>query len=170
MTEIINIAPQKRKQPTPKSKPQKGDQRGVHSQQYNGSALLPGVDGRSGWVRRAKELIDSHAAALGGVDNVSPAESALVRRSAVLIVELERLERIFALAGQADADSLDLYARVAGNLRRLLEAVGLQRRSRDVTSFTDIVRADLEQVNKEQVRNLDEESHVQRVVSSEDAS
>jgi hypothetical protein len=94
-------------------------------------------------VRRAKELIDSHTAALGGVDNVSPAESALVRRSAVLIVELERLERIFALAGQADADSLDLYARVAGNLRRLLEAVGLQRRSRDVTSFTDIVRADL---------------------------
>jgi hypothetical protein len=132
MSETIDIIPPKRKQPTPKSKPQKGDQRGVHSQQYNGS-LLPGVDGRSGWVRRAKELIDSHTTALGGVDNVSPAESALVRRPAVLIVELERLERIFALAGQADAESLDLYARVAGNLRRLLEAVGLQRRSRDVT-------------------------------------
>jgi hypothetical protein len=132
MSETIDIIPPKRKQPTPKSKPQKGDQRGVHSRQHNG-ALLPGVDGRSGWVRRAKELIDAHTAALGGVDNVSPAESALVRRSAVLIVELERLEHIFALAGQADADSLDLYARVAGNLRRLLEAVGLQRRSRDVT-------------------------------------
>jgi hypothetical protein len=132
MSEIIDIAPPKRKQPTPKSKPQKGDQRGVHSRQYNG-ALLPGIDGRSMWVRRAKELIDSHTTALGGVDNISPAESALVRRSAVLIVELERLERIFALAGQADADSLDLYARVAGNLRRLLEAVGLKRVPRDVT-------------------------------------
>ena len=132
MSETIDIIPPKRKQPTPKSKPQKGDQRGVHSRQHNG-ALLPGVDGRSGWVRRAKELIDAHTTALGGADNVSPAESALVRRSAVLIVELERLERIFALAGQADADSLDLYARVAGNLRRLLEAVGLKRAPRDVT-------------------------------------
>jgi hypothetical protein len=51
----------------------------------------------------------------------------------VLIVELERLERDFALAGKADANVLDLYGRVASNMRRLLESVGLQRRSRDVT-------------------------------------
>jgi hypothetical protein len=44
------------------------------------------------------------------------------------------LEVKFALAGQANADDLDLYQRTAGNLRRLLEAVGLQRRARDVTN------------------------------------
>ena len=52
---------------------------------------------------------------------------------AVLTIELERMERVFALAGQASAEDLEIYARVAGNLRRLLEAVGLQRRAKDIT-------------------------------------
>ena len=99
----------------------------------NGSALLPGVDGRSAWVRRCKELVADHIADLGGEDNCSAAERSIIRRAAVLTTELERLEVKFALAGQANADDLDLYQRTAGNLRRLLEAVGLQRRARDVT-------------------------------------
>src|SRR5262249_13712138 len=57
---------------------------------------------------------------------------ARIRRAATLTVELERLEAKFALAGEASAADLDLYQRTAGNLRRLLEAVGLQRRARDV--------------------------------------
>jgi len=91
-----------------------------------------GVDGRSTWVRRAKELLGEHIADLGGADNFSAAERSLVRRAAVLTVELERLEVKFALAGEASADEIDLYARVAANLRRLLESVGLQRRSKTV--------------------------------------
>jgi hypothetical protein len=55
-------------------------------------------------------------------------------RAATLTVELERMEREFALAGEADAEAIDLYARVAGNLRRLLESVGLQRRAKDITT------------------------------------
>jgi hypothetical protein len=51
----------------------------------------------------------------------------------VLTVELERLEAQFATAGEADAEALDLYGRTSGNLRRLLEAVGLRRGARDVT-------------------------------------
>jgi hypothetical protein len=42
------------------------------------------------------------------------------------------METQFALDGQADDDALDLYQRTAGNLRRLLEAVGLQRRPKDI--------------------------------------
>jgi hypothetical protein len=38
------------------------------------------------------------------------------------------------LAGAASADDIDLYARVAAHLRRLLESVGLGRRSRDVSA------------------------------------
>lgn len=99
----------------------------------NGSALLPGIDGRSAWVRRAKDVIASHLSDMGGKDNTSAAERSIVRRASVLTVELERLEARFAVAGETAAVDLDLYIRASGNLRRLLESVGLERRSRDVT-------------------------------------
>src|SRR5579864_5251255 len=93
----------------------------------NGSALLPGIDGRSAWIRRCKELIADHISDLGGEDNTSAAERSIIRRASVLTIELERLELKFAQAGQASADDLDLYSRASANLRRLLEAVGLKR-------------------------------------------
>jgi hypothetical protein len=117
----------------------------------NGSTVLSGVDGRSLWLRRLKELIAEHVGDLGGDDNVSAAERALLRRGCVLIVECERLERQFALAGEASADQLETYGRVCGNLRRLLESVGLKRRSRPINEVTlgDILRDDLDQQRRE---------------------
>src|ERR1035437_9107192 len=94
------------------------------SRMSNGSAVLMGVDGRSTWVRRLRDLIALHLGDLGGDDAVSEAERSIVRRVATLTVELERMESVFAVAGEADADQLDLYSRTAGNLRRLLESVG----------------------------------------------
>src|ERR1700731_3550829 len=99
----------------------------------NGTALLPDVDGRSAWVRRCRDLIELHLADLGGDDRVSESERSIVRRAAVIETELERLEATFAVAGMAEPNALDLYSRTAGNLRRLLESVGLERRPRDVT-------------------------------------
>ena len=99
----------------------------------NGSVLLEGADGRSPWVRRLKELLADLISDLGGDSNVSTAERAILRRACVMIVECERLELQFANAGEASAADLDCYGRISGNMRRLLEAVGLQRRSRDVT-------------------------------------
>ena len=116
-----------------KTKPQKGDPQYGRSAITNGTSLLPGVDGRAPWVRRCKDLIAIHLADLGGVDNASAAERSLIRRACVLTVELEALELKFARAGQASADDLDLYQRTAGNLRRLLEGVGLKRVPIDVT-------------------------------------
>jgi hypothetical protein len=43
---------------------------------------------------------------------------------------------------QARENDLDLYQRTAGNLRRLLEAVGLQRRPREVSGLSELWRAD----------------------------
>ena len=109
----------------------------------NGSALLPDVDGRSPWVRRCKDVIASH---LSDTPDASAAERSIIRWASVLTVELERLERQFALAGEADPAQLDLYARVAANMRRLLESVGLQRRARDVgPSLGDILRQGIEE-------------------------
>ena len=100
----------------------------------NGSKLLAGIDGRSAWVRRAKDLIGEHLADLGGADNTSAAERSIVRRAAVLTAQLEQLEVRFALAnGDVRPEDLDLYQRTASTLRRLLEAVGLQRRAKNIT-------------------------------------
>ena len=121
----------------------------------NGSALLSGVDGRSPWVRRAKEIIADHLSDLGGIDNCSAAERSIVRRASTLTVELERLEARFATAGEADTADLEVYQRCANSLRRLLEAVGLQRRSRDVTpSLSDILAQPREDVGSEAIGGL----------------
>jgi hypothetical protein len=108
----------------------------------NGSQLLAGVDGRSTWARRLRDLIELHTNDLGGDTNISEAERAIVRRASVLIVELERMETDFALAnGAPNIAALDAYQRAAGNLRRLLEALGLERRPRDVTlKLTDYLQ------------------------------
>src|SRR5262245_27698100 len=99
----------------------------------NGSTVLPGVDGRSTWVRRLRDLIGLNVADLGGEGAGSAAELSIVRRAATLTVELERLEAKFATAGQAEAGELALYTTTSNTLKRLLEAVGLRRRPRDVT-------------------------------------
>jgi hypothetical protein len=67
---------------------------------------------------------------------VSTAEYNIIRRASVLIVELERMEAMFAQAGEASVDDLDAYQRVASSLRRLLEAVGIRRRPRDIGAPT----------------------------------
>ena len=103
----------------------------ARSRVTNGAVLLPGIDGRSTWVRRCRDLIELHTSDLGGADAVSVAESAIVRRAAVIVVELEQMELSFA-KGQASANDLDLYQRTSNSLRRLLESLGLKRRPRRV--------------------------------------
>ena len=110
----------------------------------NGSKLLPGVDGRSPWVRRCKDVINEHISDLGGVDNCSAAERSIIRRAAVLTTELERMEALFASAGEASPEALDIYSRIASNLRRLLEAVGLERRAKTIgPTLGDLLKADI---------------------------
>src|SRR5436190_16175676 len=94
----------------------------------NGRELLPGVDGRTLWVRRFRDVLSLHLSDLGGADRISEAEKASARRAACLIVELEQLEAKFALAGEAKGWQIDRYQRLANTLRRLLETLGLQRR------------------------------------------
>lgn len=95
--------------------------------------LLPGIDQRSSWVRRCRELIADHLQDLGGEDNTSTAERSLVRRASVLTVELELMETKFAVEGQASIEQLETYQRCASSLRRLFESIGISRRPRDVS-------------------------------------
>ncbi|MCO5157571.1 MAG: hypothetical protein M9945_12625 [Aquamicrobium sp.] len=109
----------------------------TRSRVTNGSVVLPGVDGRSTWVRRLRDLVALHIIDLGGDEAISEAERSLVRRAATMTVELERMEAVFAVKGEADPKDLELYQRTAGNLRRILESLGLQRRQRDITPTLD---------------------------------
>ncbi len=105
----------------------------VRSKVTNGRGLFAQDGyGRGPWARRARDLIALHLSDLGGLDNTSEAERSIVRRIAVLKVELERLEASFSENAPTER-TLDTYSRVSGQLRRLLETVALERRQNDKT-------------------------------------
>lgn len=98
------------------------------TQLANGTAtLLGGKDERSLYVRRLKELCAEYAYDLGGPDVLSSAQRALIRRVAVMQIELEKLDTRFAEDPTVGERTLDLYGRTAGNLRRTLETLGIRR-------------------------------------------
>jgi len=102
----------------------------------NGSSLFTDhrLDERSSWARRFRDLIALHTIDLGGDENLSEAEKALVRRSSMLTLQLELMESRFAANdGEATAHQLKLYQTTSNTLRRLLESLGLQRRAKDIT-------------------------------------
>ena len=97
--------------------------------------MVLNVDGRSSWARRKRDLIELHLADLGGFENTSEAQRAIVGLASTLKVELEQLDSRFSTNGGATAAELDLYSRVAGNCRRLLESIGLERRAKPVNGL-----------------------------------
>ena len=104
----------------------------------NGKQLflrLPGTPTeQTAWHRRLKDLIVDHVNDLGGLEATSISEQALIRRSAMMTLQLEIMEARWARnGGEASEKSLITYQRVAGGLRRLLRDLGLKRRARDIT-------------------------------------
>ena len=87
-----------------------------------------GGDGRSQWTRRWRDLVELHC---GGADIISEAKLSLCRRVAAIEVQLELMEARMSEGVVTDAE-LDLYNRLSGNLRRILESLGLERRLRPV--------------------------------------
>jgi hypothetical protein len=103
----------------------------------NGTSLLVHVDGRSVWMRRLRDLTRAHINQLGGEGNISHAENVLIRRTAMLTLQCEIMDKRFAENnGEAPAWMLELYCRTSNSLRRLLDSLGLQRRARNVTPPT----------------------------------
>jgi hypothetical protein len=98
----------------------------------NHGHLLPDIDGRTMWARRLRDLTAMLVADQGGDDMISAAKMAIVRRAAIIQVELELRELRFA-DEEPSYLQLEQYSRISGNLRRMLESVGLERRAKDVT-------------------------------------
>jgi hypothetical protein len=124
----------------PKRKPRATDARPprMRSAVTNGSRLLVDGDGNSAWSRRYRDLVAAHAVDLGGADLLSEAQKSLIRRASTLEVELEAME---ARLSKGEAIDLDLFQRAAGNLRRLLESIGLRRVAREVDPIATYLAA-----------------------------
>jgi len=95
----------------------------------NGTKAFIEGDGNSPWYRRYKDLVAGHVTDLGGTSLLSKGQISLCRRAAVLEVELERMEGKLSMGETGD---LDLYNRTVGNLRRVLETIGLKRVAKTV--------------------------------------
>lgn len=101
----------------------------------NGSAILPGVDGRTAMGRRLREIVGALVSDLGGDDAMTEAKLHIVRRVAVLAAQLETIEA--DAANGVRAFDIGSYSTGANTLRRLLADLGLERRARDVTPNLD---------------------------------
>lgn len=111
----------------------------------NGSSLFvdKSLDQRSTICRRLRDLIALHVQDLGGEDNISEAEQRLIRRAAMLTLQLELIEQRWAMREDevVGPNQLDVYQRMTGTLRRVLETLGLERRPRDLTpTLSQIIR------------------------------
>jgi hypothetical protein len=108
----------------------------------NGNAtLLGGKDERAVYVRRMKEIAQDYVADLGGIESTSTAQRSLIRRAAVLTVEMEKLETRLAEDPMSGERTLDLYSRTAGNLRRILETLGVKRPGSRTVSIGEYLAA-----------------------------
>jgi hypothetical protein len=108
----------------------------ARSRVINGVELLPGIDRRSVWYRRFRDLNGLFAIDLGGdPTTLSEGQRALVRRAAALCTELELMETRFARNGGAKVVELEVFQRATNSLRRVLECLGIHRGriARDVT-------------------------------------
>jgi hypothetical protein len=104
--------------------------RTVRSAVTNRKRLFVEGGGRSAWARRYRDLLELHADDLGGAGLLSEAQHSLIRRAATLEIECERLE---GRLSDGNDIVLDIYARTASHLRRILETLGIERAKRDVT-------------------------------------
>ena len=92
--------------------------------------FVEGLDGRSAHARRYRDLIAEFTRDLGGPDSLSEAQRSIIRRAASLCVWCEAVE--VQMANGEDCE-IGPYTTACNSLRRLLNDIGLERRSKDIT-------------------------------------
>jgi hypothetical protein len=89
------------------------------------SQVLAGIDKRSLWYRRFRDLSNVFANDLG--QQMSGAQQAIAQRAAALCVECELMEATFSRQGGASLIQLEVFQRTSNSMRRLLESLGINR-------------------------------------------
>lgn len=109
------------------------DSKRIRSAVTNGEAVFVIGNGNSPWGRRQLDLIALHVRDLGGFDALSEAQLSLCRSAAAIEILLEQAEGQMSLGKPVD---FDLFARMTGHLRRVLETLGVERKARNVVPRT----------------------------------
>lgn len=128
----------------------------VRSVLTNGSRLVMGnIDERGVWCRRLRDLQRAHESDLGGIEVLSEGQRTILRRIAMLELQLEMLEARFAQnEGEASPKALETYQRVTNTLRRLLESLELHRgrKPRNITPDLNAIADDVKRRSRQQLR------------------
>ena len=104
------------------------------SAKTNGRRSFVDGNGNSAWARRWRDLQSLYVNDIGDAASLSEFQLGLIDTAATLRCELERLEGQLSLGNSIDTD---LYGRLAGNYRRIVVTLGIERRSmRNVTPPT----------------------------------
>lgn len=111
----------------------------ARSRVTNGSKLGSEMDGRTVWARRLRDLIELYSSDIGDIDSIPHSKRSLVRRAAVLTVELERAEVGFAEKGEADPAALTAYQTTANSLRRILESLDLKVTVKQASDIAKVI-------------------------------
>jgi hypothetical protein len=117
----------------------------------NGSYLLDNVDHRGAEMRRLRDLLSDHLSDLGGSDRCSHAEKLLASRASMVTLLCEMQEQGFARAKfNVTPRQLACYLHACGNLTRILQTLGLQRRAKPIgPTLGDLLREDLAEREQE---------------------
>lgn len=91
---------------------------------------LASLDRRTASFKAADKLRAEFVSDMGGPTNITTAQRELVGRAALLAVILADLEARYLLDGEL---ALDAYLPTVNSLKRVLQALGLERRACNVT-------------------------------------
>jgi hypothetical protein len=109
----------------------------ARSRLTNGKDMLPFVDGRSYFARVMRDTLERMVSHCGGDEVISETRRQMARRCACLETELIFLESKFARCraegGEPSLADVEVYGRLAGNQRRIAEALGWERTAKDIT-------------------------------------
>jgi hypothetical protein len=111
-----------------------------------GRDLLPFEDGRSLWARMMRDVYIGLVQHCGGNDNITDTRRMCCRRIAALEAELvsheDRIASIRRRGKEPPASLLQTYGMLADRQRRLSEAIGWDRHTKDTTpSLQDYIKS-----------------------------
>jgi hypothetical protein len=114
------------------------------ARRVDGRRLLPGVDQRSPPYRRYKALVSALAVDQGGADMISATKAQLIKRFAAAGVLAEQYEIRLARGETLDANTLMVWASLAGVQVRVASRIGVERVPRDISGPTlgELLRAE----------------------------
>jgi hypothetical protein len=111
----------------------------ARSRVTNGSKLGSEMDGRTVWARRLRDLIELYSSDIGPIEAIPHSKRSLIRRAAVLTVELERAEVGFAEAGEADPAALTAYQTTSNALRRILDSLDIKVSLKEASDIAKVI-------------------------------